>query len=95
MAGLRRGSGTSLDDDAALLEMARCVLGGPSDEGRSTYQIALTVGAACGTARQDASGDAVSVAPTSSEWQAAMHDTSVESTCAPRTTPASIRHQLT
>jgi hypothetical protein len=61
MAELRRRSGTSLDDDAVLLEMARCVLGGPTDEGRSSYQIALTICATCGVGRQDTSGDPVRV----------------------------------
>jgi hypothetical protein len=47
MAALRRSSDSALDDDAALLAMARLALGGPRDEGRSSYQIAITVCAEC------------------------------------------------
>src|SRR4051794_37017282 len=39
MNKLRR-SGNPLDDDSALMLMARHVLGGPDDEGRASYQIA-------------------------------------------------------
>lgn len=42
MAKLRRMASESLDDDAALLLLARKVLGGPGDDGRSNYQIAVT-----------------------------------------------------
>jgi hypothetical protein len=38
---LRRRAGSHLDDDSALLELARHVLGGPRDEGRASYQITL------------------------------------------------------
>ena len=58
---LRRRSGSGLNDDEILLEMARCVLAGPNDDGRSSYQIALTVCAACRTGSQDANGDVVPV----------------------------------
>jgi hypothetical protein len=61
LTGLRRRSGESLDDDAALLSMARLVLGGPKDDGRASYQIALTVCSACGGAEQQASGELVPV----------------------------------
>jgi hypothetical protein len=43
MLRLRRQAGDSLDDDAVLLAMARQVLGGPRDEGQSSYQISLSV----------------------------------------------------
>jgi hypothetical protein len=43
MHALRRSSGQPLDDDSALLLMARQVLVGPRDEGRASYQVALTV----------------------------------------------------
>jgi hypothetical protein len=46
MQQLRRSAGESWDDDAVLLSMARHVLGGPGDEGRSSYQVSLTVCAA-------------------------------------------------
>ncbi len=58
---LRRRSSSSLDDDAALLQMAREVLGGPADDGRSSYQVALTICAACRAGHQDGSGQVVPV----------------------------------
>lgn len=41
--------------------MARQVLGGPTDDGRASYQIALTVCAACQAGHQDGCGDVVQV----------------------------------
>jgi HNH endonuclease len=61
MQQLRRAAGGSLDDDSALLSMARQVLGGPGDDGRSSYQVSLTVCAACGSAGQQAGGELVPV----------------------------------
>jgi HNH endonuclease len=61
MQRLRRSFGSSLDDDAALLSMARHVLAGPRDEGRSSYQISLNVCAACGSGAQLAGGELVPV----------------------------------
>jgi hypothetical protein len=61
MAKLRRDSGTPLDDDAALLLLARRVLGGPADEGRSSYQVAVTVCEECGCAFQQGRGELVEV----------------------------------
>jgi hypothetical protein len=61
MHALRRSSGESLDDDSALLLMARQVLGGPRDEGRASYQVALTVCPECGSAAQQAGGELVPV----------------------------------
>jgi hypothetical protein len=43
IAKLRRDTGGHVDDDAALLLMARSVLGGPNDEGRASYQVAVTI----------------------------------------------------
>ncbi len=63
MLRLRRDTGSSLDDDAALMMMARHVLGGPTDDGRSSYQIALNVCPECGAGAQRASGELVSVGP--------------------------------
>src|SRR3954470_19422203 len=60
---LRRRAGEPLDDDGALLEMARAVLGGPRDEGHASYQIVLDVCSACGAGRQQASGGLVPVGP--------------------------------
>jgi hypothetical protein len=60
MRKLRR-SGTPIDDDSALMLMARHVLGGPADEGRASYQVALSICPECGGGRQHASGELVSV----------------------------------
>ena len=61
MNRLRRGSGGPLDDDSALMLMARHVLGGPIDEGRASYQIALNVCPECHKGRQLANGELVAV----------------------------------
>jgi hypothetical protein len=61
MLRLRRQAGDSLDDDAVLLAMARQVLGGPGDEGRSSYQISLSVCGACSAGAQAAAGELVPV----------------------------------
>ena len=63
LAEIRRRTGAALDDDAALLELARQIMAGPSDEGRSSYQIALTVCAECGAGSQAANGEVVRVSP--------------------------------
>jgi 5-methylcytosine-specific restriction endonuclease McrA len=52
IAQIRRDAGGPLDDDAALLVMARHVLGGPSDEGRASYQVELTVCEECQRGKQ-------------------------------------------
>jgi hypothetical protein len=61
MLMLRRRSNAPLDDDSALLLMAREVLGGPSDEGRSSYQVALNLCERCGRGSVDAAGQAIPV----------------------------------
>ncbi len=61
MLSLRRSSPDRLDDDAALLSMARHVLGERRDDGRSSYQIALNVCAACGAGQQQAGGELVPI----------------------------------
>jgi 5-methylcytosine-specific restriction endonuclease McrA len=61
MNKLRRGNAGPLDDDSALLSMARHVLGGPRDAGRASYQIALSVCPECGKGSQQASGELVTV----------------------------------
>jgi hypothetical protein len=61
MQQLRRSAGGGLDDDAILLAMARHVLGGPRDEGRSSYQVSLGVCGVCGGGTQPAGGELVPV----------------------------------
>jgi hypothetical protein len=63
LTALRRSTGAALDDDAALLALARLALGGPRDEGRASYQIAITVCAACGQGHQPAGGELVPIDP--------------------------------
>jgi hypothetical protein len=60
MSKLKR-TGTPLDDDSALMLIARHVLGGPADEGRSSYQIALSVCPECGRGHQHANGELIPV----------------------------------
>jgi hypothetical protein len=61
MQQLERTAGARLDDDALLLAMARHILGGPHDTGRSSYQISLDVCSACGRGAQRAGGERVLV----------------------------------
>lgn len=63
LSQLRRRTHTRVEDDALLLEMARAVLGGPRDEGRSSYQVALTLCPECGHGGQIANGELVTVGP--------------------------------
>jgi len=63
MGKIRREAGEPLDDDAALFLMARHVLGGPTDAGRASYQIAVTVCEACGRGWQQGRGEAAEVGP--------------------------------
>ncbi len=63
MRKLRRNSPVAIDDDTALLAMARELLHGPSDEGRASYQIALTVCEHCAFGYQQAAGELVPVGP--------------------------------
>jgi hypothetical protein len=58
---LQRSAGGGLDDDAVLLAMARLVLGGPCDEGRSSYPVSLSVCRVCGGGVQPAGGELVPV----------------------------------
>jgi hypothetical protein len=60
---LRRRSDHRLDDDAALLLMAREVLGGPGDVGRASYQVVVTQCEDCGRGFQHASGDLIELDP--------------------------------
>jgi hypothetical protein len=61
MTALRRNTDVALDDDSALLALARLALGGPRDEGRASYQIAVTVCAECGRGHQLAVGELLPV----------------------------------
>jgi hypothetical protein len=63
MGKLRRDSGGPLDDDAAVLTMARQILAGPSDTGRGSYQVALTVCEKCRHAEQLGRGEPIPVGP--------------------------------
>ena len=66
-AKVRAESDESLDDEDVMRVMAQSVLGGPADDGRSPYQIAMTVCQACGTTTQDAAGQEVVVDETVTE----------------------------
>jgi Holliday junction resolvase RuvA-like protein len=61
MQRLQHAAGGHLNDDALLLAMARHVLGGPKDAGRSSYQISLAVCSTCGGAAQLAAGELVPI----------------------------------
>jgi len=56
-----RRAGGRLDDEQALLLMARQVLGGPGDDGRSSYQIAISVCPSCERGFQHARGELVEI----------------------------------
>jgi hypothetical protein len=58
---LRRDTPGPLDEETALLLMARQVLRGPSDAGRASYQIALHVCEQCRRGFQEARGELVEV----------------------------------
>jgi len=60
-AVLRRQIGEPLDREAILLLMARQVLGGPQDEGRSSYQIRMMMCTRCGRAEQEGRGESIAV----------------------------------
>ncbi len=61
IARLQRQAGGGLDEDAALLTMARQVLGGPKDDARASYQIAMTVCPECGRGQQEGRGKSIQV----------------------------------
>jgi hypothetical protein len=60
---MQRNVDPSLSEEEALREMARQVLRGPADEGRSPYQIAITRCEDCGRAWQEGRGEQVEVTP--------------------------------
>ena len=53
---VRGDLGGEVDDDTLLYEIARRALGGPSEAGRASYQVAVTRCADCGRASIDAAG---------------------------------------
>ena len=61
VAKLQRDAGEPLDDDAVLLLLARLALGGPRDEGRANYQVALTICEQCRRGWQQGRGEQVEV----------------------------------
>jgi len=61
MAHVRRSTGGDVDDDGVLLTMARQVLAGPADDGRSTHQISLEVCPVCRSGAQVTAGELVPV----------------------------------
>jgi hypothetical protein len=63
LSKLRRDAGEPLDDDAALLLMARAVLEGPCDSGKSSYQLALTVCEHCRRGIVQGGGEPIQVEP--------------------------------
>jgi hypothetical protein len=54
---VRADLGTQVDDDALLHEIARRALGGPTDGGRASYQLAVTRCPGCEQTSIDAAGD--------------------------------------
>ena len=69
---VRADLGEAADDDALLYEIARRALGGPEprDEGRSSYQVAVTRCPECGRAGVDAGGQSFLVDETVTEMVA-------------------------
>jgi hypothetical protein len=63
MAKVRRDAGEALDDDAAILLLARSALEGPRDHGRASYQVALTICERCARGKQQGRGELVEVTP--------------------------------
>jgi hypothetical protein len=58
---IRDGAEGALDDDAVLLLMARAVLAGPADDGRASYQVAITTCDHCRRGFQEAAGELLEV----------------------------------
>src|SRR4029450_5731152 len=55
-SAVRVALGGHVDDDTVLYEVARRVLGGPTDEGRASYQVLVTRCDECGRTSIDAGG---------------------------------------
>jgi Holliday junction resolvase RuvA-like protein len=56
-SAVRADLGTHVDDDTLLYEIARRALGGPTDEGRASYQIAVSRCPDCARASIEAAGE--------------------------------------
>jgi hypothetical protein len=63
MKALRQRTGHRLDDDAALLLMAREILVGPGDAARASYQVVVTQCEDCGRGFQHANGELIELDP--------------------------------
>jgi hypothetical protein len=61
LAKLRRDAGQSLDEESALLLMARQVLAGSTDAQRASYQIAFTLCEQCRRGSQNGNGEPIAV----------------------------------
>jgi hypothetical protein len=64
------GRAAEMDDDILLYEIARRALGGPEDEGRASYQVAVVRCDACGQMSIDAGGESHMVDETFAEMVA-------------------------
>ena len=60
---LRKRSDHRLNEDEALLSMAREILGGPRDTGRAGYQVVVTQCEDCGRGFQQANGELIQLDP--------------------------------
>jgi hypothetical protein len=69
-AKVRADLGGDLDHDALLYEIARRALGGPTDDGRASYQVMVTRCESCGLAAIDAGGVSHVVDPVVDEMSA-------------------------
>jgi hypothetical protein len=67
-AAIRAQLGGEVDDDTLLYEIARRALGGPGDEGRASYQVAVTRCEDCGRTSIDAGGGATRSTTWSPRW---------------------------
>jgi hypothetical protein len=63
MKELQKRCDHRLEDDAALLLMARQILGGPGDAGRASYQVVVTQCEDCGRGFQHANGELIELDP--------------------------------
>ena len=63
MVSVQKGSEHRLDDDSALLSMARQILGGPREAGRASYQLVVTQCEDCGRGFQYANGQLIELDP--------------------------------